>query len=169
MVKYHYWVLASVAGMGVAGLAVAFFTQNGYAALGRQVQRNVVHFLTDHGAKVYGGVISGGMVKVPMKVNTAVNATVAAMLNKFADKLEEDEVDSDGEEKAVEVAKKTSPRRPARGKRTGPSPLQKTYTAPSSSPANSPATPGPYRTDDVIKRDGQKPPEVSVEEFFSEA
>jgi hypothetical protein len=73
---------------GTAAIAVAAFAfQSRHAALGRQVKRNVTRFLIDNGSEISNGVVSGGFVKTPMKTSTAVNATVASMLNNYAEQL----------------------------------------------------------------------------------
>lgn len=80
------WALVALGGVAVVASA-AFVIQSKHAALGRQVHRNVMKFLQDHGSQVHSGVISGGLVSTPMKTTTAVNSTVVSMLNGYADML----------------------------------------------------------------------------------
>ena len=80
------WVIVALGGVAVVAGA-AFVMQSKHAALGRQVHRNVSKFLLDHGSQVHGGIVSGGLVSTPMKTTTAINATVASMLNGYADML----------------------------------------------------------------------------------
>ena len=91
--------------MGLGGATIvttaALVVQWRYASLGRQVSRNVTKFLKDHGAQVRDGVISGGVVAAPLKVNAAVNATVVQMLNAVADQLEE-ESPNDGPDEYID-------------------------------------------------------------------
>lgn len=84
------WKTWAVVGLGgvAAVLAGALVIQWPHASLGRQISRNVITFLKDHGAQVKNGVISGGVVSTPLKQNTAVNATVVQMLNAVADQME---------------------------------------------------------------------------------
>jgi len=85
-IDWKTWLLLGT--VGVAGVtAAALAIQWNHASLGRQVSRNVVRFLTDHGGMVSNGIISGGLVQTPLKLNTAVNATVVSMLNNMADQL----------------------------------------------------------------------------------
>ena len=80
------WVIVALGGVAaVAG--AAFVMQSNHAALGRQVHRNVLKFLQDHGSQVHSGMVSGGLVSMPMKTNTAVNSTIVSMLNGYADML----------------------------------------------------------------------------------
>jgi hypothetical protein len=80
------WALVALGGVAVVASA-AFVMQSKHAALGRQVHRNVLKFLQDHGSQVHSGVVSGGLVSTPMKTTTAVNSTVVSMLNGYADTL----------------------------------------------------------------------------------
>lgn len=80
------WALVALGGVAVVAGA-AFVVQSKHAALGRQVHRNVLKFLQDHGSQVHAGVVSGGLVSTPMKTTTAVNSTVVSMLNGYADML----------------------------------------------------------------------------------
>lgn len=73
------WLTVALGGTSIL-LVCAMLSQWRYATLGKQVSRNVVKFLTDHGAHVDGGIVSGGVVTVPLKVNTAVNSTILQML-----------------------------------------------------------------------------------------
>lgn len=83
------WSLQTWAIIALGGVAViatgAFLMQSKHAALGRQVKRNVTKFLIDNGSRIDNGVISGGMVSIPMKTSIAVNSTVVSMLNVFSD------------------------------------------------------------------------------------
>jgi len=81
------WIIIGLGGVTVIA-SYALFSQWKHASLGRQVRRNVVRFLKDHGAVVQNGVMTGGVVQQPMKVDTAVNATVIQMLNGVADQME---------------------------------------------------------------------------------
>jgi len=78
------WVLGGIATTATAALVI----QWKHASLGRQVSRNVVGFLIDHGAKVEDGVISGGVVAAPLKVNSAVMATISEMLRAVGQQLD---------------------------------------------------------------------------------
>lgn len=80
------WALVALGSVAVVASA-AFVMQSKHAALGRQVHRNVLKFLEDHGSQVHSGVVSGGLVSTPMKTTTAVNSTVVSMLNGYADML----------------------------------------------------------------------------------
>lgn len=82
------WAIIGLGGAAVV-LGAAFLMQSKHAALGRQVHRNVTKFLVDHGSQVHSGVISGGLVSMPMKTNIAVNSTVVSMLNSFADQIDQ--------------------------------------------------------------------------------
>lgn len=83
------WKTWTIIGLGGAAVIAtgAFIMQSKHAALGRQVHRNVTKFLVDNGARIEGGVISGGMVSIPMKTGIAVNSTVVSLLNTFSDQL----------------------------------------------------------------------------------
>ena len=81
------WVLGGIAATATAGLVV----QWKYASLGRQISRNVTGFLTDHGASVKDGVVSGGVVAAPLKINAAVVATVSEMLRAVGKQLDRQE------------------------------------------------------------------------------
>lgn len=81
------WTIVGLGGV-VAVVTAALVVQWKHAALGRQVSRNVTRFLTDHGAQLRDGVLSGGVVSVPMKQNAAINATIVQMLNAVADQLD---------------------------------------------------------------------------------
>lgn len=105
--KWQWWVFAVLGGVSTVA-TIAFVSQAKYAALGRQVQRNVLRFLMDHGAKTTSGVISGGIVKVPMKTTAAVNATVAGMLNKFADQMGVGQTEEGDQEDEIPAPKKRS-------------------------------------------------------------
>ena len=78
------WALVGLGGAVVIAGA-AFVSQAKHASLGRQVHRNVTKFLIDNGARIDEGVISGGMVSIPMKTSIAVNSTVVSLLNMFTD------------------------------------------------------------------------------------
>lgn len=80
------WIILGLGGV-TAVVGYALFSQWKHASLGRQIRRNVVRFLSDHGAVIRNGVMSGGVVREPMKVDTAVNATVVQMLNGVADQI----------------------------------------------------------------------------------
>jgi len=80
------WVIIGLGGVTVIA-SYALFSQWKHASLGRQIRRNVVRFLKDHGAVTQNGIMSGGVVQQPMKVDTAVNATVIQMLNGVADQM----------------------------------------------------------------------------------
>ena len=80
------WVIIGLGGVAVAG-GLILASQWKHAALGRQVRRNVVRFLRDSGAVVHSGVVSGGVVRQPMKVDGAVNATIVQLLNLKADEM----------------------------------------------------------------------------------
>lgn len=80
------WVILGLTGATLV-LGTVIFTQCKHAALGKQVSRNVTKFLTDHGAQIRDGVISGGVVTTPMRLNTAINATVAQMLTATAEQI----------------------------------------------------------------------------------
>lgn len=81
------WVIIGLSGVTVVA-GFALFSQWKHATLGRTVRRSVVRFLKDHGAVVQNGVITGGVVQQPLKIDTAVNATVVQMLNGVADQME---------------------------------------------------------------------------------
>lgn len=87
IIKKWDWKTWAIVGLG--GVAIittgAFVMQAKHAALGRQVHRNVTKFLIDNGARIDSGVISGGMVSIPMKTGVAVNSTVVSLLNMFSD------------------------------------------------------------------------------------
>jgi hypothetical protein len=87
------WAILGLAGATIV-ISGALVVQWKYASLGHQVQRNVVKFLMDHGAQVRDGVISGGVVATPMRVNTAINATVVQMLNAVAEQIDVDKPSS---------------------------------------------------------------------------
>lgn len=80
------WIIIGLGGVTVVA-GYALFSQWKHASLGRQVRRNVVRFLKDHGAVAQNGIMTGGVVQQPMKVDTAVNATVIQMLNSVADQM----------------------------------------------------------------------------------
>ncbi|MDR3542374.1 MAG: hypothetical protein P4L69_15645 [Desulfosporosinus sp.] len=80
------WVIIGLGGVAVVA-SYALFSQWKHASLGRQVRRSVVRFLKDNGSIVQHGLISGGVMDQPMKVDTAVNATVVQMLNSVADQI----------------------------------------------------------------------------------
>lgn len=80
------WVILGLSGVAVAG-GLILASQWKHAALGRQVRRNVVRFLRDSGSLVQSGVISGGVVRQPMKIDGAVNATIVQLLNLKADEM----------------------------------------------------------------------------------
>lgn len=74
---------------GVSIIAVyALASQWKHATLGRQVRRNVVRFLGDYGAVTQNGVMFGGIMDRPTKVDTAVNAVIVQLLNDTADELQ---------------------------------------------------------------------------------
>lgn len=79
----------AIVGLGsLAALATTLLvSQWKHVAIGKQVTTNVVRFLIDHGATVNNGVVSGGVMQTPMKINTAVNSTIVQMLNAVADDL----------------------------------------------------------------------------------
>ena len=79
---FDWKMLLATAAVGVSAVSViALLTQNSNASLGRQVKRNVIRFLQDSGSTVGNGIIAGGMLKVPMKIDTAVNSVVISMIN----------------------------------------------------------------------------------------
>jgi hypothetical protein len=80
------WVTIALGSTSVM-LLCAVLSQWKYASLGKQVSRNVMKFLTEHGAHVEGGVVSGGVVSVPLKINTAVNSTILQMLEAVATQM----------------------------------------------------------------------------------
>lgn len=79
------WAIIGLGGVAVIATG-AFITQAKYAALGRQVHRNVTKFLIDSGARIESGVISGGVVSIPMKTHIAVNSTVVSLLDMVSDR-----------------------------------------------------------------------------------
>ena len=78
------WVIIGLGGVTVVA-GFALFSQWKHATLGRKVRRSVVRFLKDHGSVVQSGIVTGGVVQQPLKIDTAVNATVVQMLNGVAD------------------------------------------------------------------------------------
>jgi hypothetical protein len=78
------WAIIGLGGVAVIATG-AFVTQAKYAALGRQVHRNVTKFLIDSGARIESGVISGGFVNLPMKTHIAVNSTVLSLIGMITD------------------------------------------------------------------------------------
>jgi hypothetical protein len=80
------WVIIGLGGVAVV-TGYALFSQWGTASLGRQVKRSVLRFLKDTGSMVQNGVVTGGCVQEPLKVNTAVQATVVQMLNTTMDDM----------------------------------------------------------------------------------
>lgn len=82
------WAVVALGGAAVVAGA-AFVMQSKHAAVGRQVHRNVTKFLVDHGSKVNGGIISGGLVSTPMKTNIAVNSVIVSMLNNYNEMLDQ--------------------------------------------------------------------------------
>ena len=81
------WVIIGLGGVTVVA-GFALFSQWKHATLGRKVRRSVVRFLKDHGSVVQNGIVTGGVVQQPLKIDTAVNATVVQMLNGVADQME---------------------------------------------------------------------------------
>ena len=79
--------------IGLGGTTVVFGTalvsQWDHASLGRQVSRNVKRFLVDTGSQISNGVVTGGRLSAPMKVNTAVNALIVQMLNEAFDDIQQ--------------------------------------------------------------------------------
>lgn len=73
------WTLIFLGSL-TALLSYTLISQWKHASLGRQVTRNVVKFLTEHGSSTQGDVISGGMVSAPLKTHAAVNATILQLL-----------------------------------------------------------------------------------------
>lgn len=82
------WAIIGIG--GVAALASAILvSQWKHVQVGKQVTTNVLRFLIDHGSVINNGVVSGGVIQTPMKVNTVVNSTVVQLLNRISDELEE--------------------------------------------------------------------------------
>lgn len=82
------WALIGFGGTTVI-FGTALVTQWDSASLGRQVSRNVKRFLRDTGSQISNGMITGGRLKTPMKVNTAINALIVQMLNEAFDEIEQ--------------------------------------------------------------------------------
>jgi hypothetical protein len=78
------WLLLATSCL--AGVSIgAYVIQSKYANVGRQTTRNITRFLESTGAAISGDTISGGIVNEPMKVNTAVNATVISLINAYTE------------------------------------------------------------------------------------
>lgn len=138
MLKKLDWKTWTLIGLGstTAVVTAALFIQWKHAAVGRQVSKNVVRFLTDYGSQVNNGVMSGGVLAQPMKVNTAVNAVIVQMLNKVADELNEHgfgdkkkgsssraRTEDHGEDDSAPVYTRTPARRESRKKDEGAVPV----------------------------------------------
>lgn len=89
-------LLIAVGGVAVLSSGMIIY-QNHYAALGKQVHRNVLRFLTDNGAKCENGVVSGGIVKSPMRTNAAINTTISTLLESFNSKDEQPRPEAEAE------------------------------------------------------------------------
>lgn len=106
MKKFDKKTIGLIAVCGVAAVALIGFLKHArYAALGRQVERNVIRFLIDNGSIVDNGMVHGGILKVPLKMHMAVNSVVVMMLNAFADSLDSDAPVLDEEGKVIDDVK----------------------------------------------------------------
>jgi hypothetical protein len=88
-------------------LLVALISQWKYASLGKQVSRSVTSFLVDHGAHVEGGVISGGVVRVPLKLHTAINSTILQMLDAVSEQMKQEAADQHPEDSSLDPTAQT--------------------------------------------------------------
>ena len=76
---WKFWGLIGCCGLA-AVTTVAYVSQAKNASIGRQVKRNVLQWLQTTGTTVDKGVVSGGVVSMPMTEMAAVIATINAML-----------------------------------------------------------------------------------------
>ena len=76
---WKFWGLIGCCGLA-AVTTVAYVSQAKNASIGRQVKRNVLQWLKTTGTTVDKGVVSGGVVSMPMTEMAAVIATINAML-----------------------------------------------------------------------------------------
>ena len=143
------WALIALGGTAVIASA-AFMMQSKHAALGRQVHRNVTKFLVHHGSQVHSGVISGGLVSTPMKVNIAVNSTVNSMLNNYAEMLEPQNMPGGAPAMSETESVSTSPRATRDGP---PSPMpQQQQPSSAASPSPSPRSGSPRTASGAVVR-----------------
>lgn len=82
------WAIIGLGGATVVTGAL-LMNQWKHASLGRQVRRNTVRFLEKYGSVVKNGVVSGGVIQSPMKIDTAVNGIIVQMIYAVAEKMEE--------------------------------------------------------------------------------
>jgi hypothetical protein len=80
------WGIIAASGIAIISIS-AYIVQSKNAALGKKVSRNVTKFLVDNGSQINDGIISGGLVNVPMKTNIAVNSTVISLLGNYYDQM----------------------------------------------------------------------------------